>query len=170
MAKISHPDLLKRLRKLSKAITAQIEYVNCGGCGIVAHLVAEELQAHDRMVEVVTPCGDWRGLPAAEARRSVTKPNSPRDWDSNGLSRTHLAVRFRSGGKTYTWDSDGTLCRASAFGADAEYSTTARFGDGLTVAEAKAICKPQTGWNRRFDRKQVPLLRHLVAHYLRYGL
>lgn len=159
-------DLLRRLENLSDAITDHIETPNHGGCGIIAGQVGRILQALDVLCEVVTPVGEW-GEPAAEVRSNVTHPGSYKDWDSNGLDRRHLAVRFRYCGATYCWDSNGLYEGGSDFGG---YSTTAEFGDGLTVSECIKLSSYRAGWNDTFDRRQIPLIKHLVRHYLVYGL
>lgn len=129
------------------------------------------------MVEVVTPVSIraslWSCKPAATVRLKVKDPKDPKDWDENGLSRTHLAVRFRSAGKTYTWDSDRLVQSTSSFGRrcdDEPYTTSKKFGDGMSVEECVAIASTSEGWNRRFDRKQIPLIKHLIKHHLTYGL
>lgn len=168
MTKIEHRELLRRLRRLSKAVTVQIEDVNFGGCGVLAGMVGTQLLRLGVMVEVVTPCDYF--VPAAEARGSVSDPSDPRGWDDNGLSRSHLAVRFRSSRRTYTWDSDGTRPGGARFGGGVGYATDARFGNGLSVLECVRMSSRQAGWNRDFDRKQIPLLWHLVQQYLARGL
>lgn len=130
-------------------------------------MVGRALQALDVLCEVVTPVGGWGQEPAAAVRSNVTRPGSCKDWDRNGLSRSHLAVRFRYCGATYCWDSKGLYEGGSVFG---RYSTTADFGDGLTVSECVKLSSRQVGWNPDFDRRQIPLVKHLVQHYLIYGL
>lgn len=166
---MEHTEIVRRLRKLSQAITTHIKRPNNGGCAVVAGIVAGHLEKLGVMVEVVTPCG-WGSQPAAKVRAAVSDTKDPYDWSNNGLSRTHLAVRFRSGKRTYTWDSDGLKYGAGTFGEDREYSTTAKFGDGLSVKECMAIASSRAGWNRSFDRKQIPLIKHLAQHHLQYGL
>ncbi len=170
MTKIKHKELLRRLSRTAKAITEHIHEPNYGGCGVIAALVGQEISDLGFMVEVVTPVGNWYGRPAAEVRANIVNPARARDWDENGLSRSHLAVRFRSSGRTYTWDSDGLRRGGARFGRDGRYQTSTSFGDGLHINEAKVMSARQAGWNRQFVRKQIPLLRHLVVHHMRYGL
>lgn len=165
---MEHKELLRRLRKLSKAITLHIDRVNWGGCAVVAGLAGKHLQAQGVMVEVVTSIG-WGGMPAGKIRHRVSNTKDPQDWSNNGLSRSHLAIRFRSGRRTYTWDSDGVLAGAGVFG-KAKTATTPAFGDGLSVQECIEMSRTGRGWNPDFDRKQIPMLRHLVQHHLGYGL
>lgn len=158
-------DLKRRLETLGDAITAHVDSPNYGGCGVIAGCVGRALQKLDVLCEVVTPV-DF-GEPASVVRANVTHPGSAKDWDRNGLSRAHLAVRFRYDGATYCWDSEGLYEGGDKFG---DYSTTAEFGDGLTVSECVKISSHPAGWNRTFDRRQTPLIKHLVQHHLLYGL
>lgn len=160
-------DLRRRLENLGGAITEHIDRPNYGGCGVIAGKVGRALQALDVLCEVVTPVGGWNQEPAAVVRSNVTRPGSCKDWDRNGLSRMHLAVRFRYRGATYCWDSEALYEGGSVFG---PYSTTAEFGDGLTVSECVKLSSRQAGWNPDFDRRQIPLVAHLVQHYLIHGL
>ena len=159
-------DLKQRLDRLGDAITAHVDAPNRGGCGLIAGCVGRALQKLDVLCEVVTPV-EWGSEPAGAVRANVTNPGSAKDWDRNGLSRSHLAVRFRYGGASYCWDSDGLYDGGAKFG---RYSTTAEFGDGLTVSECVKISSRQAGWSRHFDRRQIPLIKHLVQHHLLYGL
>lgn len=182
MPALSHPELLKRLRRLSKALQEQCELINYGGCGIVAGIVGEHLQVLGVSVEVVTPTGgNWcEGLAPAQCRAKLDEwglePEkvSPFEWDEAGLWRNHLALRFESEGRLYTWDSEGLIRggvhfgvlarngRHKAYGHRADYE----FGLGLTVAECKNMAFANSGWNRTFNRAQVPTIAALAAQFL----
>ena len=174
---MEHKEILKRLRVLAKSLTTHTPNCNWGGCAVVAGWVGKELKSMGVMVEVITPVSSpasiWGSKPAATVRLNVTNHKDPRNWDENGLSRTHLAVRFRSAGKTYTWDSNGLVQSTSAFGKCRDgdtYTTSKKFGDGMSVEECVAIASTSKGWNDRFDRKQIPLIKHLIKHHLTHGL
>lgn len=157
--------LFKQLRKLQCQVTNDHPDLNCGGCGIFAYLVGEKLQALGLEVEVVTPLWSYEGLPAIEVRKNVTNINDCAEWDDNGLSRSHLAVRFKTkSGQVYTYDSD-TFFRCSGYFGERLYKTDRRFGSGLTVEETKAICQQQRGWNRTFDREEIPQLQSTINHF-----
>lgn len=175
-AKITHSELLKRLRALTKALRA-INMINRGGCGVVAGIVGEHLERLGVPVEVVTPSKKdctWLGAVPATVRARIEEhwgglPETADNeiWDEHGLWRNHLALRFRSNGRTYTWDSTGTLRSATMFGRlddqirpwhVAEYA----FGLGMTVRECKHISRSRRGWNSAFDRAQVPTIRAMA--------
>jgi hypothetical protein len=165
---MEHKRLVRQLRKLAEKITEHIDSPNYGGCGVIAGIVGKHLQGRGYMVEVVTPCDTYYGLPAAKVRANVRNVDDVEEWDDNGLSRRHLAVRFRSNGRCYTWDSDGLRLGVSKFG-KADYVTSKKFGDGLSVAECIKISSSGRSWNPSFDRGQIPKIRHLAAHYLKFN-
>ena len=174
-----HPIKLKRrLRRLSRALNTQTNGdINKGGCGVLAGIVGEILEQQGIPVEVVTHAdGDagW-GVPPKEARERLLAEYwggawTANDWDCNGLSRTHLAVRFWLGGKLYTWDSDGLLCSDKFFGryecGEPTHVADYPFGEGMTVQECIEISSTPDGWNSRFDRSQIPLIRELAYKHL----
>lgn len=176
--KLTRRELLRRLRRLRKSLNATCEFINWGGCGVVAAAVGAALERRDIPCDVATPCrlvGDvWQtGSAANEVRGLVTDPTDPFDWSINGLSRSHLAVRFRIDGRTYLWDSDG-LYSTTRYGKRDDgtlvHVAAGQLGDGLTVKECAAISAKARGWNSTFKRAQIPLIRHLVTHHLEYGL
>lgn len=172
-----HPiELKRRLRRLSRALNTQTRGdINWGGCGVVAGIVGEILELWGIPVEVVTPTEYGIGVPPKEARERIQAEYwgedwTTDDWDNNGLSRSHLAVRFMLGGKLYTWDSDGLLCSNRFFGRrefdGPSYLADYPFGEGMTVQECIEISSTPNGWNERFDRDQIPLIRELAHQHL----
>ena len=174
----TNPNTMRRkLRKLSAALKAHGMYdINHGGCGVMAGIVGEILESLGVPVEVVT--SSHCGCSPAKARRrlywdiedehDVRWDNSA--WDSAGVNRSHLAVRFMLGRDMYTWDSDGLIKSGKYFGRDdcgkpthyAKYP----FGEGMTVAECVYISSCGQGWNRTFNRRQIPQMREIVYQHL----
>ena len=170
-----HPIALKRrLRRLSRALnTRTMGDINWGGCGVMAGIVGEILELWGIPVEVVTPAGDGCGVPPKEARERMQywgENWAASDWDNNGLSRSHLAVRFLLGGKLHTWDSDGLLCSDKFFGrrdcGEPSHEADYPFGEGMTVQECIEISSTPDDWNSMFDRGQIPLMRELAYQHL----
>lgn len=177
---ITHKELMRRLRRLQRAITEHVAWPNHGGCAVIAGIVGEHLRDLGFDVEIVTPVNKgalFETKPAAEVRNNLPAKWSWNHWDENGLSRAHLAVRFRSGGRCYTWDSETLLRKAGWFGRAStwtgwpgKYQTSAKFGDGMTVDECNKLASTGKGWNTTFDRKQIPTIRTLADYHLRLGL
>lgn len=169
---IEQRELKRRLRRLQRALSV-VPCINYGGCGVMAAITGEALRKLGVEVEVVTIGNRWdwseRGLPAAEVRQNVHNNEDPEEWDDNGLDRGHLAVRFKTGGRVHTWDSE-VMYRTGRYFGDDKYPSAGKFGEGLTIEEAKAITRTGKGWNSTFERKHIPLMRHLVKHHLELGL
>lgn len=167
--RIKSEELFKRLSALQVAIDEHIEYMNYGGCAVVAGMVGEVLQGLDITCDIATPT---YGKSAVEVRPNVGPRATASTWYRNGLSTDHLAVRFRIDGVTYIWDSDCLSEGGITFGGDAGDDLTAagQLGDGLTVQECVRIGLNKTGWNSTFDREQIPKLRTLVEYHLKFGL
>lgn len=174
MASIHPIELKRRLRRLSLALNNKTRGdINLGGCGVMAGIVGEILELWGIPVEVVTPSDDDLGVPPKVARERMQywgENFTAHDWDNNGLSRYHLAVRFMLGGKLHTWDSDGLLCSDRFFGrrefGEPLHVADYPFGDGMTVQECIEISSTPYGWNTRFDRGQIPLMRELAYQHL----
>lgn len=100
----------------------------------------------------------------AQVRHLIDDPSDVWEWEDNGVSLGHVAVRFRLNGRVYTWDSDtGPLARVTMFGAS--YRAPA-WGLGMTAEEARALADRPDGWNTYFDRAQIPYIETLVAKFL----
>lgn len=180
---MKHRTLLRRLRRLSIAATAEVPRINWGGCGVMAAIVGKRLQEFGILCEVVTYVRKgWGGAEPASVvrnRLSMEEINEPYAWDRKGLDRRHLALRFVSNGKVYTWDSHGLVRGSHWFGSQVDYDnnvlkkgfwpTDPEFGSGMTVAECEAISSKQAGWNRDFNREYIPTLEELADAYLVHG-
>lgn len=154
--------LFKTLRKLQSYMQANHPYINYGGCCVYAAMIAEKLQALGLEVEVITPVFGRYYQNASVVRKLVKNVAIKREWNDNGLSTNHLAVRFKTkAGHIYTYDSDA-LIRGSTFFSNEMDMTDPKFGTGLTVKEAKAFASKQDGWNRTFDRRSIPAIRRKV--------
>lgn len=169
---IQHEELLRRLRRLSKALNTYCTHINYGGCGVMAGIAGEFLHKLGVEVEIVTPTNRWGDyVSPAEARNNLPPDwETVWDWNANGLSSGHLAVRFKSGGRTYTWDSDGTRNRVQCFGKGMRTRAGYKFGGGLTVEECQRMSADPRGWNSTFNREQIPLMRNLTEHHLYFGI
>jgi len=176
----------RKLRKLSATLKAHgMHDINSGGCGVMAGIVGEILESLGVPVEVVTSSA--HGCSPAEARWNIEENDYCWDdaewdieaderwdtsaWDSAGLSRAHLAVRFMLGGDMYSWDSDGLIKSDKYFGlwpdcGEPSHVADYPFGDGMTVRECIEISSTDDGWNSTFDRRQIPLMRKLAQQCL----
>lgn len=167
-----HTLITDALRGLSSALSEEYDFINHGGCAVMATIVGRALERIGIPCEVVSPGGSeyWGTAVPSEARRGLGKSSrnaTAYDWDNAGLSRSHLAVRFRIDGYEYTWDSDG-LYEAAQDGGNAywfgasELRCSYPFGHGLSTREAGKMSRNKREWNPTFDRRKLPALRHIV--------
>lgn len=164
---MKHSELIRKLYLLHKALNRRCRAINKGGCAVMAGLIGTALKANGVAVEVVTHQVHRK---PREIEECITDSDDMHEWDSEGLNTSHLAVRFQSGGREYTWDSDGLVRRGDLFGYDYEgepggYKCDYPFGDGLSVEACVAMSGQADAWNRSFDRSQIPLMESLVARY-----
>lgn len=158
------------LRELGPALYRVTEYVNHGGCAIVATQVGRELLRLGVECEVITRTSVvWGGCAPNKARTRLRKhwrAADAYDWDKAGISRNHLALRIRfADGDVMTWDTDGIVHAEHWFGCDGEYVCNYKFGQGLQVREAGRMARNPGGWNSVFDRGHIPELKRVVRQY-----
>lgn len=149
------------LERLGDDIANDVACVNHGGCGVVAAEVGKQLTRLGIECDIATG-GYPECLPAALVRDEVMDHSDPLAWDAAGLGRGHLAVRFRLGDEFYTWDTNGFAPDSADVLGGSDWCKNGEYGTGLTVAEADAMNRKQRGWNRTFDRRQIPTIRKLV--------
>lgn len=142
--------------------------LNNGGCGVFAALILKELTRIGIKAEVIsnTKKGGSAPLDIVDKVKTIKKGEKRCDvWDDYGLDRTHLAVRFKSGGLTYTYDSEALLLGSRKYGLHGHFKCNYAFGKGLNLKQASALARDKGGWNRAFDRAYVPLVRSIVRKY-----
>ena len=129
---MKHKDLIETLDALAESLRDCFDDINSGGCGVMAGIVGKHIERMGLVCDVATPT--TYDQPAAGAiRNKIDDRTNPNDWSKNGLSRAHLAIRFRIGPTVYLWDSDEGVGQP---GADFQYGlTTESFGLGLSVSE-----------------------------------
>lgn len=155
--------LLRALRRIGDAVLDDVPSINHGGCAVLAGIVGEHLERLGVPCEVAT-AGQWESMSAREARPRVKRKSDPRAWDVAGLGRAHLALRFRLGRYTYTWDAERLRRGSLVLGHERyNYVAPSGWGSGLTLAECRAMTQTQRGWNTCFDRADIPLLELIAS-------
>lgn len=156
-----YSDLIKVLNELADDLSYCFSYINEGGCGAMAAMVGKHLERMGVVCDVATP--DY-SLPAGKIRNTVSDRGDVADWDDNGLSRSHLAIRFRVGPKVLLWDSDNGVKDVLP-----RWAMTANtMGFGLTISECDWISNNNVEgyWNDTFDRDQLPDMQDMVDNAL----
>lgn len=154
---MKHSKLVDALNQLACDLSNEFEYINNGGCGSMAAMVGKHLERMGVVCDVATP--DY-GNAAGQVRNKVGNRNMVGDWDSNGVSRAHLAIRFKLGPVVRLWDTDNGVA-----GSLPDWNLTGNMmGLGLSVQECDWISNtgPDSAWNRTFDRDQLPGMQDMV--------
>jgi hypothetical protein len=159
--------VLVKLNVLADEVSNQIERVNNGGCAVYAAHVGYHLKYIRGLKDVVLRVGDYcsdDGNRSIESFRKKVKSNAaPRDWNRAGVYFGHVILEFRYRGKLYHYDSAGGVVRASDVTVLNEYPL---YDGHMTVEEGLAIASVSEGWNKMFDRKQIPKLIKLINEHL----
>lgn len=123
--------------------TWAFEFINHGGCGIVASAIAEVLEEYgiEHGVRVVNY--DGRDTDIEEARNNVERISDINDWDRNGVSMNHVII-----------DIDGQLIDSTG-----DYNELFESRDHFTLCKGKLFTHEirkmslnDRGWNPEFNR------------------
>jgi hypothetical protein len=153
-------DIFEKLKTISNKANDQVDKINYGGCAVMAYLVGKQLEDMGIEVEGIVP-----GTNPKQARMGVSRShkNDAFWWEQNGINFNHVALRFKVGGKVYTYDTDQLHKGSLKFGEDLRYRAGCKFGNGFNIKELKKIQATGDGyWNTDFNRKDIPKLRKIV--------
>lgn len=155
--------LVDKLNALGRAINARFREINHGGCCVYAAAIGRMLQAKKVKCSVVAY--GWESDPGIDYVRAIIEANREDrndvyNWVGHGVMFWHVAVKFEIGGESFYYDSNGVV----------PSSNKARFGspwhtvlDGeFTVDEAQAFADDPSGWNRCFDRNDIPEIMETI--------
>jgi hypothetical protein len=152
-----------QLQILAKELTEECSNINQGGCAVMAAIIGKELQSLGVQLDIVTPAHRRRYSPFnARKKLSQNNDNSVSDWEYEGVSFGHLAVRFSLGKRLWTWDSGGLKLGGTTYGDHRCWIAKYPFGHGMTVAECKIIAGTKEEWNKSFDRNKILPLRRII--------
>ena len=167
--------LIKMLNELGKDAEQHLKNLNSGGCAVFAAHVGYALKYRAGLSNVVIRIGnpwadDESDLVSVDEVRNNVHPNAnASQWDSAGLIFGHVILEFVTGKtkkKLRHYDSSGVTGASNV---------TNNFGFNLhpgymTVEEGLQIASEQDGWNRCFDREQIPQLIQIIdKHFSRYA-
>ncbi len=173
MKPLRQKELSARLRRLRAAIDRNLTNLNYGGCGVFAYHVCKALKKLGVEAEIVVPHYGNDG--SASPREDLDRGASVFE-----LARSHVGVRYRLGGVTYTADSTRVAKRSLVFGRHSSSRTQRNgafrvsleypFGKGVQPSEYQPVVRDGRYWNSSFDRKSIPKLRTLIDAYLVQGV
>lgn len=150
-------DVKDVLARLALSVDRTFPFLNSGGCCVFASIVADEL------IERGIPCEGlvvdaYNDEPDIEAVRNNVQRNVPREWNEHGVDFTHVGLDIPGMGK---YDSRGFDNPNSMLKLWPEAKGR------LTVQELRELSSVGDGWNRTFDRQQIPTLRRMVKRAFR---
>lgn len=171
---MSTKKLLKMLNELGKEAELRIESLNSGGCAVFAAHVGYYLKYRAGIKDVKLRVGNsWADeeseIPSVEEARNNVHPNAnASEWSAAGLSFGHVIIEFTTG------KVKRTSCHYDSKGVTGRSNVTNNFGFSLhpgsmTVEEGLQIASEQDGWNRMFNREQIPTLINIIdKHFHAY--
>lgn len=163
-------DLKAVLLSIQHDVAVKIPELNNGGCAVFASIVLKELQKRNIKSEAITSTRKVKTPPTKMVEKVKSSKNGEKRckvWDNAGLDRQHVAIRFKSGGLTYTYDSEALTLGGKWYGFRNSFKCSYSFGQGLTYKQVAAIARDSTSWNKMFDRKHIPELRAIIRKNFR---
>lgn len=146
---------LSTLNSKLQAIDDNFSMVNWGGCACVAHMLAEQLRRVFPVMRITS--GGWgeRGLDI-----DAIRPNGldRANCDDNGFTFNHVWVEIWYKGRWYAIDSDGVRTRTDMH---TQYGVPAK--GSFSIDEMRELASTQWGWNRSFDRAQLPAMQKFIT-------
>lgn len=161
-----NPIIRARVRKclaaIARDVSRNVDYVNCGGCGIYAIELAKRMKKlgfTDMKLRVYSYPNDnnERLVNVASIERKVFGDNLPdnlRDWGVNGVNFCH--VRMEWGFRV--WDVEGDEPAKT----DKAWRWFPRHPGSLSLKAMNRLSAKTAGWNTMFDRAQIPLMRRIM--------
>ena len=166
-------DFLEQLDDLATDLRTHFEYINSGGCAVVAVMMYEKLKPIlGRKVQI-----EYRmaGLGVTDDVKKDSIKRSVRVWKENsetltnislygaaGFSCCHAYILFTYEGERYMFDTDyGVITRQQAKRVlQQDYAR----GVGVRVAFpiVKQMAESVEGWNSVFDRRQIEPMRQRI--------
>lgn len=139
-----------------QAAAANVEDLNCGGCGLFAAAVGKQIEKLG--VKVKVRIGHWPFVVKTDAIPRGRKNNSKTldEWNDSGLNIGHAFLEFEHEGEKYHFDSGG-VTKANESNCPTLKSMVP-YPDSLNLRELALTVRQQDGWNTSFNRKEFPAL------------
>lgn len=153
--------VLRQLDKLAND-ASRIPYINWGGCGVFASMVAERLHALGIPVwgVVSEDCAD---KDLNEVRLTAKPKNTVPSWNAAGVWFKHILVQFALDGKIWTYDTSGVVAGSP----EREATCGGKlYAGNLTVQELKELAGNPRGWSPTFNRVRIPDIEALINEHL----
>lgn len=150
--------IIDKLKVIAQELNDNIEYINQGGCGVVASIITETISSLVPTRIVALTHYDPKNID--EVRTDIHENglmHSNDAWYRRGIDFGHVMVEVDVDGKTFMVDSRGVH-------ENTDYDT--RYGNKhhgyFTLDEMKRMANDPDHWNRRFKREQIPFIESIV--------
>ena len=150
------------MRKLSnklKELDNTFSFVNKGGCGCVAAMLAKAFR-HEFPIMRITSSGIDSGANLDTIRSNMTDNMSKDAWYDNGIYFNHVWVEVLFKKKWYVLDATGIHTRKEMY---REWNTPAK--GSFSIDEIQALAN-ENSWNTMFDRKQLPAMQKMINNMI----
>lgn len=157
--------MLNRLNEAMREFADSFTDINSGGCCVMAAIIAQHINhvVDDLRIRVVSWYGGSSSLD--EIREHVVDPMNKLLWNAQGCKFSHVWVEFTYDGERYAIDTDSGVLPVQEF-----YSSWGTPMDGcFTIEEACSFADDADGWNRCFDRDQIPDMVRLADELLDFS-
>jgi hypothetical protein len=157
-------DLEKKLNDLGQHINNRYPEINHGGCCVFAAMVARELHSKGIQAQGIVASGcaaKEAGNITIDAARELVEWNTVWQWESNGVSFSHVGVEFRLGRKIKHYDTNGVHKISK------ELDGLPIYKGRLTLKEMEDLARCKDGWNDSFNRRHIPAIRREVKKFLK---
>ena len=141
-----------------KVIDKKFDYVNCGGCGVVALFISEELTKYNIKHDII-----WIAYPNQKVKsvlKKTLKTNSnPSLYDINGATLVHAMIRI---GRDKFVDSTGVT---KGFNNTEwwRYNNLTK----VDIEILRTLALNPNGWNSSFNRSQIKPIKKIVKKTLK---
>ena len=159
-------NLIDQLRVLGKQINNNFNYVNCGGCAVIASIVGTYLREIGIEPRIVVGDDHEDDGTSVDEIRNQIKKNTIKEWNKNGLHFGHVAIEFDYNGERWQFDTDDTAHP------DGYVDTYMRYEGYLSLEEVTEIALDTSGdgWNWMFNRDQIPHIHKMVFDFFNTNL
>ena len=146
---------MKKLGIKLKELDTTFKYVNWGGCGCVAAMLAKAFR-HQFPIMRITSSGTFGPTDLDKIRETMNNNMSKDDWYNNGIHFNHVWVEVFFNKRWYVLDATGIHTRKEMY---ARWSKPAT--GSFSIDEMEALAS-ESSWNTSFDREQLPAMQRMI--------
>lgn len=156
--------IIRQLNLLGEEVNNRFPSINAGGCAIYAAIIIAALKKHGIPARAIVASHNAKpfnsaGIPLTEYATNI-KNGTHEEWGGYGVDFAHVGVEFEINGVRKHYDSNG-VTRAKS-----KLYIWPIYKGGIEYNILRKVVKDQAGWNKEFNRKDIPALRRLVKQYL----